>query len=133
MSGTTRVSRYQKGKNQEGKTNLDFLEQETVSGSGICWTICNAYSLRPPASSPPVGDKGVHLIPHSTHPQSSSLHGAVKAGSVFEIEICEQTYIYYSNTLGWKCAVIYRMIFYIAFKPRMFGLFAWVCLARNYC
>jgi len=28
----------------------------------------------------------VHLIPHSTHPQSSSLHGAVKAGSLSEIE-----------------------------------------------
>jgi len=28
MSGTTRVSRYQKG-----KTNLDLLEQEIVSGS----------------------------------------------------------------------------------------------------
>jgi len=25
------VSRYQKGENQEGKTNLDLLEQETVS------------------------------------------------------------------------------------------------------
>jgi len=26
--------------NQEGKTNLDLLEQETVSGSGISWVIC---------------------------------------------------------------------------------------------
>ena len=37
MSGTTRVSRYQKG-----KTNLDLLEQEKVSGSGICWAICKS-------------------------------------------------------------------------------------------
>jgi len=36
MSGTTRVSRYQKGKTRKVKTNLDLLEQETVSGSGIC-------------------------------------------------------------------------------------------------
>jgi len=36
LSGNTRVSRYQKGKNQEGKTNLDLLEQEIVFGSGIC-------------------------------------------------------------------------------------------------
>jgi len=36
------VSRYQKGKNQEGKTNLDLLEQEIVSGSGICWAICKS-------------------------------------------------------------------------------------------
>jgi len=41
MSGTTRVSRYQKG-----KTNLDLLEQETVSGSGISWAICK-YAPHP--------------------------------------------------------------------------------------
>jgi len=34
MSGITQVSRYQKG-----KTSLDLLEQETVSGSGISWAI----------------------------------------------------------------------------------------------
>jgi len=33
-SGTTRISWYQKG-----KTNLDLLEQETVSGNGISWAI----------------------------------------------------------------------------------------------
>ena len=32
LSGTTQVSQYQKGKT---KTNLDFLQQETVGGSGI--------------------------------------------------------------------------------------------------
>ena len=37
LSGTTRVSRYQKG-----KTNLDLLEQEMVSGSGISWAICKS-------------------------------------------------------------------------------------------
>ena len=37
LSGTIRVSRYQKG-----KTNLDLLEQETVSGSGISWAICKS-------------------------------------------------------------------------------------------
>jgi len=37
LSRTTRVSRY-----QEGKTNLDLLEQEIVSGSGICWAICKS-------------------------------------------------------------------------------------------
>jgi len=35
MSGTTQVSLYQKG-----KTNLDLLKQETVSGNGISWAIC---------------------------------------------------------------------------------------------
>jgi len=35
LSGITRVSQYQKG-----KTNLDLLEQEIVSGTGISWAIC---------------------------------------------------------------------------------------------
>jgi len=43
LSGTTRVSRYQKG-----KTNLDFTEAREVSGSGISWAICkSAPSSRP--------------------------------------------------------------------------------------
>ena len=37
FSGTTQVGRYQKG-----KTNLDLLKQDTVSGSGISWTICKS-------------------------------------------------------------------------------------------
>jgi len=37
LSGTTQVSRYQKG-----KTNLDFTEQETVSGSDISWAVCKS-------------------------------------------------------------------------------------------
>ena len=37
LSGTNRVKRYQKG-----KTNLDLLEQEIVSGSGIGWAICKS-------------------------------------------------------------------------------------------
>ena len=37
FSGTTQVSRYQKG-----KTNLDFTEAREVSGSGISWAICKS-------------------------------------------------------------------------------------------
>jgi len=37
LSGTTWVSWYQKG-----KTSLDLLEQETVSGSDISWDICKS-------------------------------------------------------------------------------------------
>jgi len=37
FSRTTWISRYQKG-----KTNLDFTEQETVSGSGISWAVCKS-------------------------------------------------------------------------------------------
>jgi len=42
LSGTTRVSRYQKGKTRKVKTNLDLLGQEIVSGSDICWAICKS-------------------------------------------------------------------------------------------
>jgi len=53
MSGTTRVSRYQKGKTRKIKTNLDLLEQEIVSGSGICWAICKSAPLpRQPRQNP---------------------------------------------------------------------------------
>jgi len=38
LSGTTRVSWYRNGKT---KTNLDFLEQETLSGSGISGSSSN--------------------------------------------------------------------------------------------
>jgi len=37
LSGTTRVSQYHKG-----KTNLNLLEQQIVSGSGISWAICKS-------------------------------------------------------------------------------------------
>jgi len=37
LSGTTKVSQYQKG-----KTNWILLKQETVSGSGISWAICKS-------------------------------------------------------------------------------------------
>ena len=37
LSGTTRVSRYQKG-----KPIWILLKQETVSGSGISWAICKS-------------------------------------------------------------------------------------------
>jgi len=38
LSGTTRMSWHQKG-----KTNLDLLEQEIVSSSGISWAICKLH------------------------------------------------------------------------------------------
>jgi len=37
LSRTTLVSQHQKG-----KTNLDLMEQEIVSGSGISWAICKS-------------------------------------------------------------------------------------------
>jgi len=37
LSGTRQVSQYQKG-----KTNLNLLEQEKVSASGISWTTCKS-------------------------------------------------------------------------------------------
>ena len=39
LSRTARVSQHQKGKTRKVKTNLDLLEQDMVSGSGISWAI----------------------------------------------------------------------------------------------
>ena len=53
MSGTNRVSRYQKGKTRKVQINLDLLEQEMVSSSGICWAICmSAPHPRQPCQHP---------------------------------------------------------------------------------
>ena len=68
MSGTTRVSRYQKG-----KTNLDLLAQEIVYGSGISWAICksaprprpNNHAITPPLSFLQAG------CPSATQPTAS--------------------------------------------------------------
>jgi len=51
------VSRYQKGKTRKVKTNLDLLEQEIVSGIGICWaTVYASLHLIPDnhANIPPL-------------------------------------------------------------------------------
>ena len=59
LSGTIRVSRYQKGKT---KTNLDFLKKETVSGSGISWAICKS-APRPRQITTPVPHHSVFYRP----------------------------------------------------------------------
>jgi len=46
FSGTIRVSRYQKG-----KPIWILLEQETVSGNGISWTICRQITTPAPHHS----------------------------------------------------------------------------------
>jgi len=50
---TTRVSQCQKG-----KTNLDLLEQEIVSGSGISWAICKFASCPRQTTTPASNHSG---------------------------------------------------------------------------
>ena len=47
---------------QEGKINLDILEQEIVSGSGIGWAICKC-APRPRLNGPPCKWSGVEWPP----------------------------------------------------------------------
>jgi len=42
LSGITQVSQYQKDNTRKANANLDSMEQETVSGSGISWAICKS-------------------------------------------------------------------------------------------
>jgi len=50
---------------QKGKTNLDLLKQETVSGSGISWTICKSAprSRENHASTPPLSFYRLDALP----------------------------------------------------------------------
>jgi len=74
MSGSTRVSRYQKSKTKKVKTNLDLLEQEIVSGSGICWAICkSAPHSRQPRQHPTTQffTSRMPFLPHNQQRQSA--------------------------------------------------------------
>jgi len=64
------VSRYQKG-----KTNLDLLEQEIVTGNGISWAICK-YAPHPrqittPASHHSVFTGWMPFLPPNQQRQST--------------------------------------------------------------
>jgi len=67
FSGTTQVSRYQKG-----KTSLDFTE---VSGSGISWAICKSASrsrqINMPAHHHPVFTGRMPFLPPNQQRQST--------------------------------------------------------------
>jgi len=67
LSRTTRVSRHQKG-----KTNLDLLEQEIVSDSGISWATCKSASW-PSHITTPASHNSVFLQAGclSCHPTNS--------------------------------------------------------------
>jgi len=74
LSGTTRVSRYQKGKTRKSKTNLDLLEQEMVSGSGIYWAImqvCTSSQTTTPTSHHSVFTGRMPFLPPNQQRQST--------------------------------------------------------------
>ena len=58
LSGSTRASRYQKG-----KTNLHLLKQERVRGSGISWTICKS-APRPRQMTTPASHHSIFRLAH---------------------------------------------------------------------
>jgi len=68
LSGTTRVSWYQKG-----KTNLDLLEQETVSGSASAESYANLHfdpDTTTPASHQSVSTGRMPFLPPNLQRQS---------------------------------------------------------------
>jgi len=67
----------------------------------------------------PAGDTWVHLIPHSTHLQSFSLHGAVKAGSLSEISKIKQVinikliiYFWILSCVFWVILTIHSLVMF---------------------
>jgi len=58
---------------QEGKTNLELLQQEKVSGNGISWAICK-FAPRPREVTTPASHHSVFYRPealHATQPTAS--------------------------------------------------------------
>ena len=82
--GTTRVSWYQKGKN-----NLDFTE-EAVSGSGISWAICKSAPCSrqttmpapPPLNFLQAGCPSF-LLPNQQHQSTEGQNKRVDSGSLY--------------------------------------------------
>jgi len=70
LSGTTWMSQYQKS-----KTNLDLLQQEIVSGSGICWpmwkSVPHPRQLTMPAPHQSVFTGRMPFLPPNQQSQST--------------------------------------------------------------
>jgi len=68
------VSRYQKG-----KTNLDLLKQEAVSGSGISWAICKSASRSTQITMPASHHSSAAQETHThTHPFNGPFSGTTR-------------------------------------------------------
>jgi len=107
---TTLASRYQEGKT---KTNLDFLEQETVSNSGISWTIRKS-APRPRQITMPEPQHSVLYRPDAlpaTQPTAESTEGK----SLYTILLKyyqEQTQQQYQMSLFCKATYKKQNIYY---------------------
>jgi len=79
LSRTTQMSRHQKG-----KTNLDSLEQEKVSGSGISWAICKSAHwpryITMPASHHSVFTGHMPFLPPNQQRQSTEGNSPTTSG-----------------------------------------------------
>jgi len=82
FSGTTQVSRYQKG-----KTNLDFVKQEIVSGTGISRAICKSASCWGQIAMPAPHHSSFYRPDalHAAQPTASK-HWSLK--SLNELQLC---------------------------------------------
>ena len=98
MSRTTWVSRYQKGKTWQVKTNLDLLEQEIVSGSGICWAICKVCTSSQTTTQHPTTQFFTGRMPFlPPNQQRQSTEGKTKHWSTFPM-----IYRSYENILNFS-------------------------------
>jgi len=96
LSGTTQVSRYQKG-----YTNLDLLEQETVSGSVISWAICES-APRPKQITMPVPHHSVfYRLQMPFLPPNNSIK-ALKADVLATIKL--KNFTFHSYNVAFVCA-----------------------------
>ena len=114
MSGSTRVSRYQKGKTKKVKTNLDLLEQEVVSGSDICWAICkSAPHPRQPRQHPTTQfftGQMPFLSPNQQRQSTEGTRQSTKSANIFCIVNANS--LMFSTDKFWLSSMIFRSMFY---------------------
>jgi len=125
MSGTTRVSRYQKGKTRKVKTNLDLLEQETVSGSGTCLAICkSAPHPRQPRQHPTTQffTGRMPLLPPNQQSQSTegnSKHWIQKEKTEYKNQTCSKETV--NSEELWSQSSVKSLDVSLIYQPNSYG------------
>jgi len=79
---------------QKGKTNLDLLKQETVSGSGISWAICksapHSRQITTPAPHHSVFTGRMPFLPPNQQRQCTEA-GTRKVKPIWNLDFNEET------------------------------------------
>jgi len=94
--------------NQESKTNLDLLEQETMSGSGISWAICKS-APRPRQTTMPTSHHSVFYRPDALPATQPSNNKTERTWTIPHNHICNKIILNYSKCMHYMVTVEYAV------------------------